>query len=159
MVHAEQARICAVVLPSSLAEQIGKAPAHILTLIRKAGENDAMPPNLERERSRAIEQMHVGMESKSRVRDSRALMVAGHDEHRHSTRGEASKRFECLIGGARHRSRTVEDVSAVDDNVHLATHRRPERGAVVREEVVAATVASYTWPLRQIESDVRIGDE
>ena len=86
-------------------------------------------------------------------------MIAGYDKNRHSTRGYASKRFERLIGGARHGSRTVEDVSAVDDNVHLATHRRPERGAVVREEVVAATVASYTWPLRQIESDVRIGDE
>jgi len=81
-------------------------------------------------------------------------MIAGYDENRHSTRGYASKRFERLIGGARHGSRTVEDVSAVDDNVHLATDRRAERGVVVREKVMAATMPSYAWPLWQIESDV-----
>ena len=157
MVYAEQARICVVLGPTSLVEQVGKTRAHIITLVRKAGEDDSISPNLERERSRAIEQVHVGMERKSRVWDSRALMVAGYDENRHSTRGYASKGFESLIGGARHRSRTVEDVPAVDDNVHLATHCRPKRGVIIREKVVAATVAIYAGPLWQIEPDVRIG--
>jgi len=70
MMHAEQARICVVLGPTSLVEQVGKTRAHIISLIRKAGEDDSMSPNLERERSRAIEQVHVGMDSKSRVRDS-----------------------------------------------------------------------------------------
>jgi len=148
MVHAEQTRHCIVLFPPSLAEQTGQTPADIVALIRKTGETDSMSANLEDERSRAIEHAQVRMESKTGVRDSRPLVVAGHDENRYAPLGDASKRFECLIGGAGHRSRAVEDVASVDDDVHFAAHRRLERRMVVREKVVAATVPIDARPLR-----------
>ena len=47
----------------------------------------------------------------------------------------------------------------MDYEIDIALESGPERGAEIGEKVVAPTAAAHPGALRQVESEVRIGDE
>jgi hypothetical protein len=63
---------------------------------------------------------------------SRPLVVARHDEHRHTTVGNPSKRLECLVRHALGNARPIKDVAAMHDGVDFAGQGGLERGGVIR---------------------------
>lgn len=159
VVHAENTEGRGVGAPSRVAEQCREPAAHGVSLVREAGKSDCLSAKIDREGARPIEHAHVWMEGEARVRNSRSLVVAGHNENRDSAIGDLAKRLERLIADARHGSRSVEDVAAVNHDVDLAAHRGLEGGVIIRQKVVAPTVPTHSWTDRQVESDVRIGEE
>ena len=86
-------------------------------------------------------------------------MIAGHDEHRNAAVGDASERFERLVSDGWHHQRSIEHVAAVHDEVDLAGECWLQRGRVVREEVETATAAFDPRSRREIEAEVRIGEQ
>ena len=88
------------------------------------------------------------------VRETRTLVVPGHQEDRYPPVCDAAQRLERLIRQRRDDRRAIEDVPGMNDDVHLAGQRRPQRPGVVGQEVVSAPPALDPRPHRQIESEV-----
>jgi len=159
VMHAKNQRTVAMLAPTGLAQQLRKAGAHVVTRIGKAGERNALPTHVEDERLGTVEHVNVGMRHEPRVRDSRSLMVARDDQHRHAALGDPAQRLERPIRDLFRRGRSIENVSAVDDDVDLSAQSRLERGVVVREEIIASTAPLYARAHRRIEAEVRISEE
>ena len=83
--------------PSGLLEHIGEVSANIVSFIRKARERDPRTSNVGDERARPVEDVYARMHRESRVRQTRSLVIARHDEHGRAGLRDASQRFVGLI--------------------------------------------------------------
>ena len=95
----------------------------------------------------------------SDLRDASTLVISGDDEDRDALVGHACEWLECLPGDARWRTRAIEHVPAMNDEIDLAVEGRAERGRVVRQKVVPAATSLDARPRRQIEAEVGVGEE
>jgi len=86
-------------------------------------------------------------------------MVARDDQHRHAALGDPAQRLERPVRDLFRRSRPIENVSTVDDDVDLSAQSRLERGVVVCEEIIASTPPLDARSHRRIEAEVRISEE
>jgi hypothetical protein len=64
-----------------------------------------------------------------------------------------------LVRDAQRHTWPVEDVAAVHHEVDFARERGRERGLIVREEIVAAAPPIDARARRQVEAEVRIGEQ
>jgi hypothetical protein len=94
------------------------------------------------------------MRHEARVRETRPLVIPGHDEHRHATVRNAAQRLVRLIRDRRENSRTIEDVARVHDQIDFADKRRREGRVIVGDEVVAATSSGDARLRRKVEAEV-----
>jgi hypothetical protein len=86
-------------------------------------------------------------------------VVSRDDEDGKAAIGHSAERVERLVRECRDDPRAIEDITGVHHDVDLAGERRPERGGVVRQEVVTTPPPVDTGPNRQVEAEVRIGEQ
>ncbi len=133
--------------------------AHIAPLVRKARERHGHAFHIDRKRSWPIEHVNVRVRRETKVRDTRAFVVARNDGNRYAPLGDSPQRLECLIADRTADIRMIEDIATVHDEIHLAAKRGLQRASVVGEEVVSSAVAVDAGPLGQVEPQVGIGEE
>jgi hypothetical protein len=93
------------------------------------------------------------------VRKPRPLVVAWNDEDGDAPVSDALEGRIGLVGDARMRRRSVEDVTAVDDEVDFSRQCRRQRGRIVREEVESTAAATDTRPNWKVETEMGVGEK
>jgi hypothetical protein len=93
------------------------------------------------------------------MRNPGALVVARHYDDRHARLGKRHERPERLVRERRWHLGPVEQVSPVHHHVHLARPRRRQGPLVVGQEVVASPAPPHPGLRRQIEAEMRVGQE
>ena len=157
--QAEESHVRGDVTPSRRVQKLGKPRSYGVTLRRKTRQRHARAAYLGNERARPVEDVNPRMLREANVWKSAAFVVAGDDEDRYASVRDTRQRLEGLIGQARHRPRSVEDVTAVHDEIDLAGKRRRERRGVVGQEVIPAPAPFDPLPDGEVEAQVRIGQE
>ncbi len=163
MVHAKQPQIRIrrenLRAGQQFPETAAHAPAHIPAIIGKSSECHAQSPRLQREGARLVENMDQGMEGQQRRGDARTLVIARHEHHRHPRVGDALQGLEGhghQFGG---HPAPIQQVPAMDDDIHPARQRGLQRPLGIGEEIRAAPAPLNAGPERQVESEVGIGKE
>lgn len=98
--------------------------------------------------------MYRRMLRESQMRESATLVIARHDKHGNAAIGDLSQRFKRLPRDAAWRTRPVEYVSAMYDEVDIAVERGLQRGRVVGQEVVPTPSSIDAWIYRQVVAEV-----
>jgi hypothetical protein len=156
---AEDSRVGVCRSPASCRQEVDELRANVVTFRWKSCDSQSHASHVHRERARAIEEVNAGMLREPDLRYAAALVVARHDEHRDPAVRHARERLERLPRDTRRYPRAIEDITTMDDNVHLARERWRQRCGVVREEVVSATAPLDAGPGRQVETQVGVGEE
>ena len=159
LVHAEEPNGRAHGAPPRRLDEVNEPRAHVVALGREPSDRHADTADVHRERPRAVEHVDPWMLREAQLRNATPLVVARHDEDRNSTIGDARQRLESLPRHARRHTRAVEHVAAVHDEVDLPLERGPQRGRVVREEVVPPTPSLDARTRRQVEAEVGVREE
>src|SRR5687768_1743060 len=154
MMDAQHSQRGVVLIPFGALQESREARSHVAPLVREPGQCDADAPNVTRVGSRPIEYVNIRMEREAGVRDPRAFVIPGHDEHRHATLRDTAKRVECLIGGGCIHVGPIEYVASMHDEVDVTRERRLECGSVVREKVMASAPPADARLYRQIKPDI-----
>ena len=159
MVNAEKSVVGVVAAPARLIDQRRKSRTDVIAFIWKTGEREPCSSHIHRERARHIEDVDVPMAEQPGVRKPRPLMVAWNDEDGDAPVGDALEGRIGLVGDARMRRRSVEDVAAVDDEVDFSRQCRRQRGRIVREEVESTAAATDTRPNWKVETEMGVGEK
>ena len=103
--------------------------------------------------------MNARMLREPQVRYSTAFMVSRYYINRYAAIGDARQWLEGLPHDAARRTRSVEYIATVYDQVDFARKRRLQSGRVVRKEVVSTSPSIDARVDRQVEAKVRISQQ
>jgi len=123
----------------------------------REGEREAVPPH--DERPRPVEDAHSRVGQEEAAGHGGALVVARYPEDVGPAVGERAEAGEDPLGEPGGDPAPVEEVAPVDDDTGLAARRRLEGALEALEEVVAAAPPLDPRTRRQVESEVRVGEE
>ena len=105
-----------------------------------------------------VEDVDVPVRGKTSVRQARAFVVARHDEDGDAALGDPAQRLECLISDGRVDLGAIENVAGMDDQVDFTLQRGRQRTGIIGQEVMAAPPPLHARPLRQVESEMSVGE-
>ena len=86
-------------------------------------------------------------------------MVARHHHDGHPRLGDRPQRRVGHVGDGRRGLGLIEDVSGVDDEIHLPGQGRSQRALVRGQEVEPPDPSAGSHPRRMVVPDVGIGDD
>ncbi len=155
LVEREQPQIGGRRPPSRPFEETTKALADLVPLVRETGDRHGRSASIQQERTRPVEDVDSRVSGQERIRDRRALVVAGNDDDRHPGVGEPLERLERAQHEARLHLASKEDITTVNDEIDLSAKRRLQRAfepgeetrqteVRVREEEETEGAASHT---------------
>jgi len=159
VVDTQKADVHRFVTPSGLLQDLREELANASPLVRKPGQRDACPSNLNLDGRGYVEDVEVRMVPQSAVGDSGPFVVAGNHEHRRAFVGDLQEGFEGLIHQGGRDPGPVKDVATVDYQVYLLLPRCGQGTLMVGEEVVAPTPPIDARVERQIEPEVGVGQQ
>ena len=159
VVDAQQRDVRVAGTPPRRRHQLPEAPPDVVAPVGKAEERDAASTRVDVERAGTVEDPDPGVRGESGVGDAAPLVVARHDEHGDARLRDASQRLQRLRGECRMHPCAVEDVPTVHDQVHVPGEGGRERQTVVGQEVAAAPPPTDPGRQRQVEAEVRVGQE
>jgi len=159
VVDAQEGSVRLGVGPSAGPEQPRKPIADPATLVGEPEEGDGAVSDAGPIAPGALEDADEGMARETPVRDPRPLVVSGDDENRNPRVRDAAKGFEGLGDQRRVGPRAVEDISAVDDDVHPTEQGRLEGAVVVGEEVIPPPTPVHARREGEVEPQVGVCHE
>ena len=159
LVHAQQSHRRGDVSVASGLDEVAEFRPHVVTLRREPGQRHADTPHLDDECARRVEQVYAGVMREPQVRNAPALVVAGNDKDRHPAIGDSREGLERLPRDAGWHAGPVEYVSPVHHQVDVTVECALQRSVVVGEEIVTPPPALDSRAHRQVEAEVRIGEE
>jgi hypothetical protein len=158
-VHAEEAEVGALKAPSRLFQHLGEVIPDPVPMIGESGDGNSFAPNIYRHGLRATEHVEVSVPREPVVGNPGSLVVSGHEENRHSRLGYLQDRLECLEDQGRVYSGVVEEVPAVNHQVHLTGFGSFEGPAVIGKEVGAPPPPLHARSGGEVEAEVGVGQE
>jgi hypothetical protein len=159
LVNAKQLCVSVELPPPRGFDEIDELRAKVVTLRGKPGYAQTNAANVEPKCARAIEQVNSRVSCKPDLRDASTLVISRDDENRNAFVGDTNEWLERLPRDARRRTRPVEHVAAVNDQINVAVERGLQRGGIVCEKIVSATPTMDARPRRQIEAEVGVSEE
>jgi hypothetical protein len=106
-------------LPAGLRHDFWKIPADSGPYKRKAREGQRTAWGLENEGSGVFKKMEVGVPGKMGVGDGSAFMVTGHKIYGSAAASHLLERLKCHFNQQGRDLTAVQNVTAMDDGVHL----------------------------------------
>lgn len=134
LVETEQPQIGGRRPPPCTFEKAGKALADLVPLVRETRDRHCKSAHVQQEGPRGVEDVDPRVSGKEWIRDGRALVVPGNDDDGHPGVGEPLERLECAQHECRLHLASEEDITAVNDEIHLSAKRRLERALEPGEE-------------------------
>jgi hypothetical protein len=141
VVNAEQPVIGVMIAPIRSIDQRPELPADLIALIRKSGQRDTHASDVGGEGAGRVEDVNVSVRHQPGMREPRAFVIPGNDEHRNSEIGNSPERTVRLVRDARVGCRSVEDIPAVNDEIGVTGEGRCESGRIVGEEIESTASA------------------
>lgn len=145
--------------PSAAFHEILESVAHEVALAWETGHRNIDSADIQRDRAGTIDEVDAGMSGEKRIRNRRALVVSGHDDHRHSGVGNALERLEHPHHQSRLDAAPEEHVTAVNHHIDLTLKGRLQGELVGIEKILSPAMPIGARALGQIESEMRVGDE
>jgi hypothetical protein len=130
-----------------------------LALVGEAGESDVRPSHLHPKRPRTIEYPYQRMGRKPEVREPGSFVITGNQENGHPNLGDPAKGLESLERQGWWDAGAVEDVPAMDHDVHLAPESRGKRRFVARLEIVSPPSPQDAGLGRKVEPQMGVGEK
>ncbi len=158
VMQAQQPYICRRCLRACRREQLPEPLAHVAR-VGKSDECHADPAGLEHDRARSVEDVEVPVQREERVGDAPALVIAREKKDRNTVLGQVSQGGERGVGEPGGDTAPVQEVAAVEDDVHVTRARGFERGLEALEEVGSTPSARDAWPHREVVTEMRVGQE
>ncbi len=158
MVKAEELHVRGRRARARLREKCREAVAD-LAGVRKPGERHPDAVGFQHEGARSVEDVEVPVQREKRVRDAATLVVAREQEDRDSLLGDPPERCERCVREPRGNAAPIQEITAMEEHVHLAGSSGREGRLEALEEVGAAARTNDARPGRQVVTEVRIGEE
>ena len=106
-----------------------------------------------------VEDMQQRVAAEQGTGDAAALMVSGDQRHLDTALCQLQQGLQGQLHQARVRISTVEQITTMNDQVHLAAAGRLQCQAVVAHKIVATAAALDPWAPGQVEPDMGVGQE
>jgi hypothetical protein len=133
-----------------------------IPVVAFAGEaTEGQPDSVEFElhRPRSVQHVQVFVARQQRVRQRRTFVVAGHHHYGHSNVSNLEQRLQGSLHQPGRHLAPIEQIAAVNHQVHLASQRRLEGETGIGEKVGPASPFLDSGLRRQVESEMRIGQQ
>jgi hypothetical protein len=159
LVEAEEPDVGAHLGTSGAGNEVIEPAADVIPFRGNASDGDSNAPNFCDKCPWPVEDVNSRMLREPQVRDATPLMVPRHHVNRYAAIGDACEWLERLPHHAARRTRTVEYVAAVHDQVDITSERRLKRVGVVRKEVVTTSPSIDARVDRQVEAEVSVREQ
>lgn len=159
MMEAEQAQVGFHLAPARVLQHLGEPLPDPVTVVGKARHGYPAAPDVHQVGSGPAKDVEVRMRSEPLMRDPGTLVVPRHNEDRHPGLRHLRQEPEGIVGQGGGDPRPVEEVAAVDHQVHSSFPGRLHGRVIVRPQVVPPPPSPGPGSNRQIESQVGVGQE
>lgn len=148
-----------VILPSGFKKESGKPGPNVIPAVRESGKSQSCPGFFENERSRAVENVDVRMQTQDQIWNFGALVVSGDEVDFYVRIRDLFERRKGHVDEPGGNAASKQEVSPMNDRVHLLFPGGFEGSLVVGKKIFPAASPLNPGFEGKIESQMGIGQE